>query len=224
MGPDQAPETRILLWAKQKESGTLREIELKVARRAADVRRRGIEVNEKFMSEVAAGIKKECNEFSEGPTLLDSFLRISRDLRTQCDQNLAKITKVGSCELFWNQHFLPPVKDPDRLRQFGDLRIDRYRGKAVDEGTHSGCDLRAPDGEEVKCANDGEVVFAGCLGIYGNCVVVDHGLGLFSLYGHLGSIDVKSGKVTRGQRLGSVGRTGLTGASICTLPCFCRVF
>jgi hypothetical protein len=111
------------VWAKQKESGAPREIELKVASRAADVRRRDIEVNEKFMSEVAAGIKEKCMEFTEGSILLDSFLRINRDLRTYNDQNVAKITRAGTGELRWNQHSLPPVKDPDRLRQFGDLRI-----------------------------------------------------------------------------------------------------
>jgi len=55
-------------------------------------------------------------------------------------------------------------------------------------------------------------VFAGYLGIYGNCVVLDHGYGLQTLYGHLSSVEVKAGdKVTRGQPLGRSGATGLAG-------------
>ena len=53
---------------------------------------------------------------------------------------------------------------------------------------------------------------ASWLGIYGNCVIIDHGLGVQSLYGHLSSFDVKVGDtVTRGQTLGRSGMTGLAG-------------
>jgi murein DD-endopeptidase MepM/ murein hydrolase activator NlpD len=64
----------------------------------------------------------------------------------------------------------------------------------------------------VLAANDGIVMNASWLGIYGNCVVLDHGMGVQSLYGHLSSFDVKVGdKVTRGQTLGRSGATGLAG-------------
>ena len=64
----------------------------------------------------------------------------------------------------------------------------------------------------VLAANAGKVVNADWLGIYGNCVIIDHGLGVQSLYGHLSSIDVKVGDmVTRGQTLGRSGQTGLAG-------------
>jgi murein DD-endopeptidase MepM/ murein hydrolase activator NlpD len=56
------------------------------------------------------------------------------------------------------------------------------------------------------------VVWAGELGIYGNCVIVDHGLGISTLYGHLSNIDVKVGdSVEKGQTLGQSGQTGLAG-------------
>ena len=64
----------------------------------------------------------------------------------------------------------------------------------------------------MHAANAGVVVFAEFLGIYGNCVIVDHGMGLQSLYAHLSSIDVKVGDaVTQGQTLGRSGMTGLAG-------------
>jgi murein DD-endopeptidase MepM/ murein hydrolase activator NlpD len=62
----------------------------------------------------------------------------------------------------------------------------------------------------VPAANAGVVAFAGPLTIYGNTVIVDHGLGLQTLYAHLSSIDVKAGdKVDKGQPLGRTGATGL---------------
>ena len=65
-------------------------------------------------------------------------------------------------------------------------------------------------GVPVVAANAGTVLNASWLGIYGNCVILDHGMGVQSLYAHLSSLDVKAGDtVTRGQTLGRSGRTGL---------------
>ena len=62
----------------------------------------------------------------------------------------------------------------------------------------------------VPAANSGVVVFTGPLTIYGNTVIIDHGLGLQTLYAHLSSIDVKVGEqVTKGRVLGRTGATGL---------------
>src|SRR2546426_6191118 len=64
----------------------------------------------------------------------------------------------------------------------------------------------------VVAANAGTVMNASWLGIYGNCVILDHGMGVQSLYGHLSSFDVKVGDtVTRGQTIGRSGMTGLAG-------------
>ena len=61
-------------------------------------------------------------------------------------------------------------------------------------------------------ANAGKVLHASWLGIYGNCVILDHGMGVQSLYGHLSSFDVKVGDpVTKGQTIGRSGMTGLAG-------------
>jgi len=61
-----------------------------------------------------------------------------------------------------------------------------------------------------EAANSGTVAFVGDLGIYGNTVIIDHGLGLFTLYGHLSSIDVKVGdQLKQRQLIGKTGETGL---------------
>src|SRR6185295_18415318 len=98
------------------------------------------------------------------------------------------------------------------LSSFADRRHYIYDGKEVDHQTHLGFDLASLKGSAVPAGNAGRVVFAGPLGIYGNTVVLDHGLGLFSLYGHLSSTAVGVGtEVARGDMVGNTGDTGLAG-------------
>jgi len=98
------------------------------------------------------------------------------------------------------------------MSSFADRRTYFYRGREVDEQTHLGFDLAVVARTPVPAANRGVVVLARYLGIYGNTVVLDHGLGLGSLYAHLSSIEVKEGQpVERGAIVGHTGSTGLAG-------------
>jgi murein DD-endopeptidase MepM/ murein hydrolase activator NlpD len=95
---------------------------------------------------------------------------------------------------------------------FADHRTYLYKGQEVDHQVHLGFDLAVTSNVPVVAANAGTVMNAQWLGIYGNCVVIDHGMGVQSLYGHLSSFDVKVGdKVTKGQTIGRSGMTGLAG-------------
>lgn len=85
-------------------------------------------------------------------------------------------------------------------------RLDPY---TADRVMHAGLDIAAPHGKEVVAPSDGTVVFAGLEGGYGNVLVIDHGYGIKTRYGHLASISVKAGdKVMRGQKVAAVGNTG----------------
>jgi murein DD-endopeptidase MepM/ murein hydrolase activator NlpD len=95
---------------------------------------------------------------------------------------------------------------------FADQRTYFYGGKKVDQQMHLGFDLSDVQAAPVRAANSGRVVHAGPLGIYGNCIVVDHGYGLQSIYGHMRQIDVKVGDmVQKEQVMGKSGDTGLAG-------------
>ena len=95
---------------------------------------------------------------------------------------------------------------------FADFRTYTYQGKDVDKQVHLGFDLASFANAPVLAANRGKVLWASDLGIYGNCVVIDHGLGVQSLYGHLSSVDVKVGDmVEKEQVLGKSGMTGIAG-------------
>jgi murein DD-endopeptidase MepM/ murein hydrolase activator NlpD len=93
---------------------------------------------------------------------------------------------------------------------FADQRTYTYNGEVIDTAYHLGYDLSVTKNYPVEAANSGTVAFTGDLGIYGNTVILDHGLGLYTLYSHLNSIDVKVGDtVAKRQVLGRTGETGL---------------
>jgi murein DD-endopeptidase MepM/ murein hydrolase activator NlpD len=95
---------------------------------------------------------------------------------------------------------------------FADQRTYVHNGNDVDQQVHLGFDLASTTNAPVLAANSGRVVHAGWLGIYGNCVIVDHGMGVQSLYAHLSAIDVGVDEVVeKNGRLGLSGETGLAG-------------
>jgi murein DD-endopeptidase MepM/ murein hydrolase activator NlpD len=105
-----------------------------------------------------------------------------------------------------------PFKDGAVQAAYADSRTYVYQGKDVDKQTHLGFDLASNANAPVIAGARGTVVYAGFLGIYGNCVIVDHGMGLQSLYAHLSSIGTSVGQtVERGAELGRTGITGLAG-------------
>lgn len=86
-------------------------------------------------------------------------------------------------------------------------RENPFDGSGVE--THKGLDIRGPLGAPVKAMAKGQVLFAGERGGFGNCIILKHGNGYETLYGHLSKILVKPGqKIEIGQQIGNIGSTG----------------
>jgi murein DD-endopeptidase MepM/ murein hydrolase activator NlpD len=111
-------------------------------------------------------------------------------MRRKNNQQLADLRFKTEEKILWNGPFLHWGKEESL---FADVRNYMYQGKKVDQQVHLGFDLSDTANAPVHVANDGRVVWAADLGIYGNCVVVDHGYALQSIYGHMNRIDVKVG-------------------------------
>jgi hypothetical protein len=142
-----------------------------------------------------------------GPDLLSRFLKINGEMRRKNNQTLADLRTKTEEKVLWNGPFIHYGKEE---ADFADVRDYKYKGKMVDRQVHLGFDLSDTSNSPVNAANDGRVVFADNLGIYGNCIVLDHGYGLQSIYGHLSRIDVKVGDmVKKGGKMGMAGSTGL---------------
>ena len=148
-------------------------------------------------------------QLAPGPDLLTRFLKINGEMRRQNNQQLADLRFKTEEKILWHGPFIHWGKEE---ADFADVRNYTYHGKKVDQQVHLGFDLSDNANTPVRAANDGRVVWAANLGIYGNCIVLDHGYALQSIYGHLRQIDVKVGDmVQRGQTMGFEGQTGLAG-------------
>jgi murein DD-endopeptidase MepM/ murein hydrolase activator NlpD len=169
-------------------------------------RTRDLEITDAFLDKVV-------NQIDPGGSgdLLTRFLRINRDLRKQNNQALADLRLKTEERVLWNGPF-SQLANSQVEAHFADVRSYIYKGQKVDQQVHLGYDLAVTAHVPVVAANDGRVVWASDLGIYGNCIVLDHGYGLQSIYGHLSRIDVKMGEmVKKGQAMGHSGSTGLAG-------------
>jgi hypothetical protein len=171
-----------------------------------------IQIDDRFLQLVVPAIASTTPDMqlSTAPgDLLMSFLQINNDLRRRNNETIQQLARRTSPEMLWKDAFQPLINAAVESR-FADNRTYIYQDKEVDRQVHLGFDLAVTQRIPVLAANDGIVVYAGDLGIYGNCVIVDHGLGVQSLYGHLSSMDVKDGdRVTKAQPLGRSGMTGL---------------
>ncbi|HTA42098.1 MAG TPA: M23 family metallopeptidase [Bryobacteraceae bacterium] len=143
--------------------------------------------------------------------LVQRFVDINSKMRIENNKTLADLRFQTEPKFLWTGAFLPMVDSTVESR-FADDRTYTWMGKKVDEQTHLGFDLAKLAHSPIPASNDGKVIWAQDLGIYGNCIVLDHGFGLQTIYGHLSEFLVKKGDmVKKGQVIGKTGSTGLAG-------------
>jgi murein DD-endopeptidase MepM/ murein hydrolase activator NlpD len=119
-------------------------------------------------------------------------------------QEISKIFATVTPEILWDKPFTIPIPG-GRGSNFGHRRVFNGQPRAP----HNGADLRAQTGTPIQSTNRGRVVMAKDLFFTGNTVIVDHGLGIYSLYAHLSRLDVKEGAIVEnGQQVGLAGATG----------------
>jgi len=136
---------------------------------------------------------------------------VNKGVRKQNEDKITEITKKATTAIHWKGAF-SQLSNSKVEANFADARTYTYNGEAMDTAYHLGYDLSVTKQYPVEAANAGVVAFVGDLGLYGNTVIIDHGLGLFTLYGHLSSISVKVGDtVENRQYIGKTGETGFAG-------------
>lgn len=167
------------------------------------------ELMDKFLTDSGT---TERPDLSTVEGLRASFRLINEDYRTLLNEKLRRLFEGPVTPRRWTDEvFLKPMPAATSS-VFGEQRTYSLDGVTVSSSFHNGVDLASTGNAPVVAVQDGTVVLAEDLGIYGNTVVIDHGVGLFSLYGHLAGIVVDSGAtVTRGQLIGQTGTTGLAG-------------
>jgi hypothetical protein len=165
-----------------------------------------LQLDDKFIQKVVG----ELDPMGAGDPVA-RFVKINNEMRKANNKTLSDLRFKTSEKFLWSESFL---RQPGAKAEatFADTRNYIYQGKKIDQQVHLGYDLAVTQHVGVQASNDGMVIYAAPLGIYGNCIVVDHGYGLQTIYGHLSRIDVHEGDmVKRGQVMGLSGMTGMAG-------------
>lgn len=145
----------------------------------------------------------------EKTTTLDQYICVNNRVRVENDAKLLELGQSTHSAFLWNGAFQRLPRSAVKAN-FGDFRTYMLNGQKIDEQTHTGLDLASVAHADIPAAQAGRVVFVDRLGIYGNMVLIDHGLGLMTLYAHMSEFQVKPGdEVTAGQILGKTGTTGM---------------
>lgn len=143
---------------------------------------------------------------------LEKFKFVNETMRTSNEETILKVTSKTPLERISDFAMKPfyPLRNGKVVASFGDHRFYEYDKQPVSESYHLGLDLASNAQAPMQTSNDGVVVFARENGIYGNNIIIDHGLGVYSLYGHCSSYMIKEGDVLKaGDSIAKTGTTGL---------------
>ena len=219
MGPPEQ-NTRVALVALPYDWTTATPLSVSAQDEAGNVATRGVPVEIKprrFPRDrieikdalLQAKVPELLPQWPPGKPLVEGFLVINRDQRKQAEEEKRRLGAKSADKPIFEGAFVQP-RNTKVFSNFAETRTYFYQGREIDTQVHYGYDLASTKQSPVPAANKGLVVFAGPLTIYGNAVILDHGLGLMTLYGHLSTVDVKVGDaVDKGKELGRSGNTGL---------------
>ncbi len=169
-----------------------------------------INISDRFLDMKMPEFRQEVPN-GENLPVLEIFLYVNEKLRELNTKKVFDIAMITEPKMYWEGEFLRLPNSANRAR-FADHRSYMYKGQKIDSAFHMGIDLASVAQSPIPAANSGKVIFTGDVGIYGGTVLIDHGFGIVSLYGHMSSIDVSMDQmVAKGDIIGKTGLTGLAG-------------
>ena len=143
---------------------------------------------------------------------LEKFKYVNETMRQSNEEAILNVPSVVPTARISDFSIKPfyPLRNGKVVASFGDHRFYEYEKQPGSESHHLGLDLASNAQAPMQTSNDGLVVFAKENGIYGNNIILDHGLGVYSLYGHCSSYMTKEGDVVKaGDSIAKTGTTGL---------------
>jgi len=170
-----------------------------------------IRLSDKFLKGKIADLAEDYEETQGVEGSIAQFKIINETVREKNENLIHKLTSVVPQEMVsrFKIHKMYPLKNAQVVARFGDHRKYFYDGEEVSEAYHLGLDLASHSMAPIKTQNSGTVIFADYNGLYGNNLIISHGLGLYTLYGHCSSFDVAVGdKVHYKEKIANTGKTG----------------
>lgn len=154
-------------------------------------------VNKRNFKTQHINISDEIIENTQSEQATDEYIQVVKKARESSYE-----------EALWEDKFIMPVENYILTTEFGQIR---YVNDDETPSIHSGLDLAADTGTEIFASNTGIVKVSRYLAMTGNTVVIDHGMGLFTTYFHLDTLDlIEDSIVTKGDVIGTVGSTGFS--------------
>jgi len=199
------PDERATLVATDK-AGNTREMKLVYELKNVKYKKSTIAISDDYIQNKVTPLLNDVAARQGSPK--EIFIKVNKGLRKENEDKLKAITEKSTPKMLWSGAFIQ-LSNSKVEANFADARTYIYKDETIDTAYHLGYDLSVTKHYPAEAANSGAVAFTGDLGIYGNTVVIDHGLGLFTLYSHLSSIDVKVGEQIKQQQI--IGKTGETG-------------
>lgn len=171
-----------------------------------------IELSDAFLDGKIAQLANEYEQTAGVDDRLEQFRIINEKVRADNEKIIHDITSKVSKNMileFSPEPFYPLVNG-QKVADFGDHRIYSYKGQEnISQAYHMGLDLASVAMGPITSSNGGNVVFSQPNGIYGNLPIIDHGFGLYTLYGHCSEVHVQKGDIAAlGQQ---IAKTGLSG-------------
>ncbi|HWO41188.1 MAG TPA: M23 family metallopeptidase, partial [Candidatus Eisenbacteria bacterium] len=205
--PYDVPETEKAALVAVDKAGNERRIGLAYTLKDVRYKKSTISLSDEFIQNKVVPLVSDVA--ARQASAKDIFIQVNRSLRKQNEDTIKALGEKTRPQMLWSGAF-GQLSNSKVEANFADARTYLYRDEQIDTAYHLGFDLSVTKRYPVEAANSGVVLFVGDLGIYGNTVLIDHGLGLTTLYSHLSSIDVKVGdSVAPQQVIGKTGETGL---------------
>lgn len=171
-----------------------------------------IELSDQFLEGKIAELANTYEQTAGVDDRLQQFSIINEKVRSDNEKIIHDITSKVSQTLIPDFRPAPfyPLVNGQKVADFGDHRIYSYKGKEnLSNAYHMGLDLASVHMGVITSSNSGKVVFAQPNGIYGNLPIIDHGFGLYTLYGHCSELNVQEGDtVLAGQPIAKSGLSG----------------
>jgi murein DD-endopeptidase MepM/ murein hydrolase activator NlpD len=205
--PYDVPETEKAVLVAADKAGNTRQMALVYTLKDVHYKKSTIPISDDYIRNKVAPLLNDVGARQGSPK--DVFIKVNRGLRKENEDKIRTIGQKTAITMLWSGAF-SQLSNSKVEANFADARTYVYQDENIDNAYHLGFDLSVTKRYPVEAANSGVVSFIGDLGIYGNTIMIDHGLGLMTLYSHLSSIDVKVGDpIKQKQIIGKTGETGL---------------
>ncbi len=194
-------------------AGNSRSSEIPLYIKSRSYRTSWIRASDKFINGKITDLAEQDEKYMKSDKL-ERLKAVNEAMRIDNEELIRKYTTNISKDILkdWKINKFYPLKNAKKVASFGDYRHYYYSDKdnEISESYHLGYDMASTQMATLRSSNDGVVVFADYNGIYGNMPIIDHGLGLYTLYGHCATLNVKEGdRVKKGDKIAQTGKTGL---------------